>query len=76
MHLSWFFTMLLFTGYASDNNEKEKPENTLQTVDPYISTVIYFDPTELEAPEVKALINDQNVKNVVVNSIIKKRASF
>ena len=72
MHLSWFFTLLLFTGYASDNDKNEKPANDFQTVDPYISTVIYFDPAEVEVPEVKVLINDQNVKNAVVNSIIKK----
>ena len=72
MHLSWFFITLLVTGYASDNQKKEKPANEFQTVDPYISTVIYFDPAELEAPEAKVLINDQNVKNAVVNSIIKK----
>ena len=72
MHLSWFFTLLLFTGYASDNQKNEKPANEAQVVDPYISTVIYFDPKSLDTTEIKNLIPHQNVKNVFVDSIIKK----
>ena len=72
MHLSWFFTLLLFAGYASDNQKQEdKPEEAHQ-FDPYISTVIYLDPNEISTPESQILINHKNVKNVVVNSIIKK----
>ena len=72
MHLSWFCTLFLFAGYvSSEQNQKVTPENPEYST-PYISTVIYFDPKELDQPEAKILLNDQNVKNVYVNSIIKK----
>lgn len=67
MYLAWLCGLTLVTLTAENKEEKmvvpENPESA------YVSTVIYYSPSEIKNTKI---LNPSNVKNPVVNTIIKK----
>ena len=66
MYLTWLFSVAMLAVNADAEKKEVIPEHPESA---YISTVIYYAPSEIKKAE---FIIPNNLKNPVVNTIIKK----